>query len=125
MLIGNMRNWKLIASKSPTLVIQAPKDDGVVRDWHVMKLEDRKFVVPTYLLVAFTSYETIYTLQFDENDRGEKHMNNKMFLDMKKRNTTGSAIYAGYLSDGRKFALFGSKDKKDNNNIGRMETNRI
>lgn len=123
-LIGDSKSWKLISGKTATLVIHAAKDGGIIRDWCVMKLEERKFVVPTYLLVAITSYENVYTLQFDENDKGDKHVTNKLFVELKKKDP-GSAINVGYLPDGRKYALFGFKDKRENNNIGRLESNRI
>jgi hypothetical protein len=123
-MLGDTKSLKLVPSKTPSLVIQGAKDGGLIRDWHVLKLEEDKFIVPTYLAIAITSYSNIYTLQFDENDKGEKQFTNKINVELKKKGP-GSAIHLGYMSDGRKYVVFGFKDKEGNNFIGRLEPNLI
>ena len=123
-LLGDTKSLKLVQSKTPSLVIHGAKDSGLIKDWHVLKLDDDKFAVATYLVVVATSYNYIYTHQFDENDKGEKHFSNKINFELKKKGS-GSAVHLGYLSDGRKYIVVGLKDKEGINFIGRLEPNLI
>lgn len=122
-MIGDTRSLKLIQSKSPSLIIHGAKDSGLIKDWFVLRLDDEKFTIPTYLVVA-ASYNHLYTYQFDESDKGEKHFSNKLNFDLKKKGS-GSAVHLGYLSDGRKYIVAGLKDKEGINFIGRLEPNLI
>lgn len=123
-MLGDTKSLKLVQSKTPSLVLHGPKDAGLIKDWHILRLEDDKFTVPTYLAAVATSYNYIYTYQFDESDKGEKQFTNRINFELKKKGS-GSAVHLGYLSDGRKYIVVGMKDKEGINLIGRLEPNLI
>lgn len=121
-MFGDTKSIKLNSGKSTILTIHAAKDDGLIRDWHALKLTEPKYTNTTYLLTVITAYNNVFTLQFDENDRGEKTLTNK--VQFEKRKDPGSSIRTGYLVDGSKYIIDSFKPK-DSNFIGKLEGNMV
>lgn len=52
------------------MVVSAPDEGGVIRDWHAVKDTNPLKSSSTYNLLIITSYGTVFEVMFDENDRG-------------------------------------------------------
>lgn len=85
-LISDARSIKLIdlTSKSVLIVMPAPKEGGLIRDWYACKEPNSKSLF-SYSLLVITSYGSIFHVQFDESDRGEKQLNKKLNGHNKKK----------------------------------------